>query len=211
MKFYDYCVFDYADGMPGMAAELGWGGLCLLKDGPAGMGKIDPVKGLLIETEKVQNVKKEAVRNRKRFEIIVASGLNEDVNRAAVETPEIDILVTVEGARIDHVMVKLAAKNNVALGFDFRQLLHSSGVQRSRIFSRMRENAKLVKKFRAPFVITSGSVSEWDMRAPFELTAFGRLLGFEEPAIKEALSGKMIENNRKKLGGKWVQPGVEVE
>jgi ribonuclease P/MRP protein subunit RPP1 len=215
MKSYDYCILASSDEIIRKAEGLGWDGVCILESGTAvkemPRSRMDVMKGLLIETAKPDEARSAAQRARKIQEIVAVRGLNEDVNRIASETPEVDILLPGPGARIDFVMVKLARKNNVAVGFDFSQLLHSSRRERSSAFSVMLENAKIVKKFGAPFVLTSGAVSEWDLRAPSELAAFGRVLGLDAPSIREAMSGKMAEENRKRLGGKWVMPGVEVE
>ena len=218
MKFYDYCLIaeDGIEAIMKKAIELGWNGLCILNEKKKNLplkkiDKIDVVRGLLIETNKAKDVGKEAANNRKLFEIIAARGVNEEVNRMAVETPEIDILLPAPDAKIDYVMVKLAKKNNVAIGFEFRLLLQSSGEERGRIFSRMLETAKLVKKFRAPFVLTSGAMSDWDLRSPSELYSFGKVLGFDPSGIRTNLSDKIVEENRKRLGDKWVMPGVEVE
>ncbi len=217
MKSYDYCILGGSD--PGAFSEkgaaLGWDGLCLLDPELAGKlpgkGKVELVPAAMIEPAKAGDVRKEAVRMRPRFPIIVVRGLDEAVNRAAVETAAVDILLPAEEAKIDYVMAKLAKKNGVAIGFEFRQLLQSSGEDRSRLLSKLLETAKLVKKFGAPFVLTSGAMSEWDMRAPSELAAFGRNLGFDTPRIMESLSDRLLQKNRKRLGGKWVMPGVEVE
>lgn len=219
MSKYDYCILEGSDpaAVSEKAALLGWDGLCLLDaESPERVkGKekhrIDLVRGTLIEADKAETVRKETPKKRKGYEVIAVRGLSEEANRAAVETPAVDILLPGEDSRIDYVMVKLAKKNNVAIGFEFRSLLQSSGEDRSRVFSRMRGNAKIVRKFGAPFVITSGAMSEWDIRAPSELIAFGRVLGFESPQITKAISAGLIEGNRKRLGGKWVMPGVEVE
>jgi ribonuclease P/MRP protein subunit RPP1 len=219
MSLYDYCILACSDpaAVSEKAATLGWDGLCLLDAGlpekPAMKGKcrIDLVRGALIETDKPGLVKREAQKTRDRFEVIAVMGLTEEANRAAVEAPAVDILLPGQDTRIDYVMAKLAKKNNVAIGFEFRSLLQSSGEDRSRLFSRMRGSAKIVRKVGAPFLITSGAMSEWDMRAPSELIAFGRELGFETPRITKAISAGLIEENRQRLGGKWVMPGVEVE
>jgi ribonuclease P/MRP protein subunit RPP1 len=219
MSMYDYCILEGSDpaALSEKAAMLGWDGLCLLDpESPEGVeakGKtgIDIVRGILIETDKAETVRKEARRVRERFGVIAVRGLSEEANRAVAETPAVDILLPGEDSRIDYVMVKLAKKNNVAIGFELRSLLQSSGVDRSRVFSRLKGNAKIVSKFGGPFVITSGAMSEWDIRAPSELIAFGRVLGFETPKITKAISSWLIEGNRKRLGGKWVMPGVEVE
>jgi ribonuclease P/MRP protein subunit RPP1 len=216
MAFYDYCVLADS-GLPAVlktAKELGWGGLCLIGKSSSGEGKkagVDVVKGLLIETSKAADVRKEAVRNRKDYEIIAVRGLDESVNRAASETPEVDVLLPALGTGVDFKTAKFAGKNGVSVAFELTPLIHLSGEERGKAFSGMAENAKVVKRFGAPFVLCSGAMTEWDLRAPSELMAFGKAMGFEQHRIKESLSGGLVEKNRKKLGSKWISRGVEVE
>ena len=139
---------------------------------------------------------------RKNIEII--SAIRED--REAVETAEVDIVFPGE---MNYIMVRLAKKNQVAVGFDFHPLLHSSGKGRGRLLGDYLQTARLVRKYKAPFLLTSGAKSEWELRSPSELVAFGKVLGFSEADAKEALSGKILERNRKRLGKGWVMPGVE--
>jgi ribonuclease P/MRP protein subunit RPP1 len=217
MAFYDYCILadSGAAAIISMAAELGWDGLCLLGGepfpGPLKRKGLDVMRGLLIEPAKASDVKKEAAGGRKVSEIIAVRGTDEAVNRAAVETPQVDLLLPAPGTRIDYKMARLAVRNGVRLAFEFTPLVQSSGEDRGRIFSIMAGNAAVAVKFRAPFAITSGALSEWDLRAPGELASFARALGFSQPGIREALSASLIRANRKKLGGKWISPGVEVE
>ncbi|MFQ5648206.1 MAG: RNase P subunit p30 family protein, partial [Candidatus Aenigmatarchaeota archaeon] len=142
-------------------------------------------------------------------------GGDADLNRAAVETPEVDILAHPWRERkdcgLDHVMAKLAAKNRVAVQFDFSELLHSSKRSRVQLLAQLMAAAELVRKYRAPFIISSGARAPFDLRAPSDLVSFGRVLGFRDPDIKRALSGGIVKENRKRLSGKWVMPGVEIE
>ena len=217
MQSYDYCVLADSD-LPDVlkkGALLGWDGMCLLNAGgtiePSWESTIELVRGALIETSNANSVKTEAAKLRQGCESLTVRGMNEEVNRAAVETAAVDILLPAPGSKIDYVMVKLAKEKNVAIAFELGLLLQSSGVERSRIFSRMLEVSKIVRNFSAPFVLTSGAMSGWDLRSPSELTAFGRVLGFEEPRIKDSLSGNLAGKNRRRLSDKWIMPGVEVE
>ena len=143
---------------------------------------------------------------------ILVFGGDPEINRAACETPEVDVLAHPELGEnngLDHVMARKAKENGVAIEFNFRQLLVNYKKSRSECFSRMLENAKLVKKYRTPFVLTSGALSPWDLRGPPELASFGRLLGFSDPEIRKALEGGRIAENRKRLGSGWIMPGVE--
>jgi len=214
MKFYDYLVLASGPGAPGMAQELGWHGACIAGADAAGASKgtgPDILSGLLINAKSPEALGKEVAANRKSFEIIIARCATEDAGRAASGTPGIDIIIPPESCRMDYITARIARKNGAAIGFEFAQLLHSSGEERCRRFSAMLESARVVRRVKAPFALVSGAVTEWDLRAPSELEAFGRVLGFGTPAIRTALSGRLAGRNRKRLGGGWVQPGVEVE
>ena len=141
-----------------------------------------------------------------RRSILLISAQGED--RDAVETPEIDVVFPRE---LNHIMAKLAKKNQVAIGFDFHPLLHESKRGREEVLERYFGIAKLVRKYTVPFLLTSGAKNSWDLRAPSDLIAFGKVLGFSEPACKQALSGNFLKENKKRLGKNWIAPGIEKE
>jgi ribonuclease P/MRP protein subunit RPP1 len=157
-------------------------------------------------------IRKNARAMRRKVELIVVKGGEESLNRAIVESPEIDILSEhLIGGRcgINHVLARLASDNNVAIEFDFSLLLDSYKRHRTRVVSGLLETARYVRKYGSPFVLVSTASGPWELRSPSELAAFGRFLGFPDPQIKKALSGGMVEENRKRLSGKWIMPGVE--
>ena len=175
---------------------------------------IDVAVGLEL-SGKAHEIQALAKSARRQNELIIVRGGSEEVNRAALETPEVDILVSPAlqsgDAGINHILARLGAKNNVAICFDFWEVLQSYKKTRSQILSSYLETARFVRKYKCPFILSAGALSEWDMRAASELMAFGKFLGFQEGQCKAALSGRIVAENRKRLGGKWVMPGVEVE
>lgn len=225
MSFYDYHLHsENFNETIEIAKKLGFGGLCFVlnwsnhKDLEA-FKKVSKTKGLDIVVgvelhEKAYNVKKVAKKIRKDVEIILVHGGDYDVNRAAVETPEVDILLHPEMDRddsgFDHVMAKLAKENNVAIDFALNDVIYSYKKSRVKILAHLMKNAKIVKKYKTPFVLTSGGYSTWDLRSPSEILSFGKILGFESSNIKKALSGWIVKENRKRLKKGWIQPGVEV-
>jgi ribonuclease P/MRP protein subunit RPP1 len=217
MGFWDYCVREDADirETARMAEKLGLSGICVLGKGDANPAqakhKAEVATGLLVEEKNPDLMRKHVRKNRKSCEMIAVAGNDDMMNRIAAETPEVDILLPAAGTKIDVVMAKAARKNSVRIGFEFGLLLHSTLQERGRLFSQMMLNAQSVRKFGAPFVIVSGAQSEFGLRSPSELIAFGKVLGFDESMIKKGLSPGMIRENRKRLSGKWVMPGVEVE
>ena len=228
MNFYEYHVHPEIDleGVVKTLEKLRWSGACFvcnsiekikeLKNEMKNLEtNLDIAFGYKIETDKPNNVTKLARRFRRRVEIILVHGGKLEINRKACETPEVDILTHPELGRndggLDYVMAKLAKENHVAIEFNFRNLLLSYGKIRSAVFSSMLNNARLVKKYKAPFVLTSGAVEPYDLRSPSELIAFGRTLGLNSKDVKLSLSDGIIKENRKRLGGRWIMPGVEIE
>lgn len=170
--------------------------------------------GIEVSTERHSQIRKLVARVRKAAEIVVACGGTDELNRAALETPEVDILINhdINGrCGINHVLARLARKNNVAIGFDFNQLMSSYRLGRIQEFSAMTDTARVARRFRAPFILTSGARNPWDMRSPSELIAMGRLLGFTEAETRHGLSDQIVKENRRRLSGKWIMPGVEIE
>ncbi len=201
------------------ARALGWKGICIL----AGSGKeagtahekgIELTRGILLQPQKPSDIEKAIDRYRKTTEVLAVKGGDIDINRTAIESVGIDMLIspyTDYSDGMDHVTARLARKNNVHVGFAFSGLLHSARQTRADIFACMCSVASLVRKYKAPFVLASFGESAYDIRSPSDMLSFGRLLGFDDRRIKESMSGGIARENRKRLSGKWIMPGVEKE
>ncbi len=231
MKYYDlHTGSGNLKEILRLARELGWSGLGIIipydrdfsrnletlrKEIKTLKPKLDIALGAEISGEKPGKIRRTAKDLRKKLELIVVSGGDLEANRRALETPETDILshpyLDRNDPGLDHVMAKLAEKNRVAIEFSFNEILYAYKKRRSQILQNLLGAAKLVKKYKAPFTISSGARGPWDLRSPSELTALGRVLGLPNPEIKHSLSEGILQENRKRLGKKWVMPGVEVE
>lgn len=227
MRFYDLHVHPEVDlaKMLDFSKRLEWKGICLVLGSLKEIGEmrkslskfrdLEIFYGLKIETGKTHEMVRAARKARKKADVILVHGGNLEINRKAVETPEIDVLCHPELERndsgLDHVMAKLAEKNNVAIEINFREFLMAYRKKRSDVFSRIGKNVRLIRKYRCPFILTSGAVSPWDLRSPSDLMSFGKTLGFGGKEVKHSLSGKIITENLRRLSNKWVSLGVEME
>ena len=138
MNFYDYHLHsENIQETVEVAKKLGLSGLCFVinwtnKDDleafKAKLPKenIDLFLGVELH-EKSGNVSIIAKKIRKDVDVILVHGGDLEVNRTAVETPEVDILLHPEMERddqgLDHVMVRLAKENNVAIDFAFNDVI----------------------------------------------------------------------------------------
>ncbi|HIP88692.1 MAG TPA: Ribonuclease P protein component 3 [Thermococcus paralvinellae] len=123
--------------------------------------------------------------------LIYVQGGNMRVNRFALETG-VDALISPEFGRkdngFDHVLAKIAAKNDVAIGFSLSPLLKADPYERASILKFMMKNWQLVEKYRVPRFITSSAESMWEVRAPRDLMSLGIALGMEISQAKASTS-----------------------
>ena len=236
MEFYDFHVHStFSEGKSTLleiaqrAKLLGFSGICIVNY----FSQFEDIEKLKKEVETVRKdvgieiflgfeaknhyELNKLRRLRKSYDVLLVRGGSLNLNRKAVETPEVDILAHPEFGRKDpglnHVMVKLAAKNDVAIEINFREILVSSKASRQRILHNMATNVMLCKKYGAKVIITSGAFSHWEMRDPKILVCMGCLIGLELSESKNSLSKiplsiiKKIEERRSK---KWIMPGVKV-
>ncbi|MFH0889684.1 MAG: RNase P subunit p30 family protein [Candidatus Aenigmatarchaeota archaeon] len=232
MRAYDLHVHaspfggeNSAEEVVEFAKKLGWSGvaLCCSPDSESfdkqlkildslKTSDFDVVKAVEIKAENLQEFYKTIDSVRKKVEIIVVSGGDIEVNKAAVETKEVDVLSHPERQRndsgIDAVMAKTAADNQVHIELNFREVLNSYRKSRVHVLSHMRQNLKLSGKYGFPIAITSGAYSKWELRAPRELAAFGLNLGMHLDATFQSLAVQRLDINRQKLSKDWVMPGV---
>jgi len=139
------------------------------------------------------------------------------LNREAVETPEVDILTHPEFGRLDsglnHIMMRLAKKNNVAIEINFRNILIESKNSRSKVLAKMQNNIKLAKKFHVPVILCSGAISHHEMRDPLVMVSMAEQLGLDLKTAKESLSKipeKILQQALERKHGNWISPGVKI-
>jgi len=236
MTFYDLHVHSaFSEGTSTLeqlattAKSIGYGGICFAEY----YKSEDQIKKMQAELEKVagktgigvflgfeaRNSKELNILSEKRrnFDILLVHGGSVDLNREAVETPEVDILTHPELERFDsgmnHTMMKLAAKNNVAIEINFRQILINSMKSRAKVMQNMRSNILLAKKFGAPVIICSGAVSHWELRDPLSLSSFATILGMDLAAANRSISRipeDILRESSRRREPDWIGPGIRI-
>lgn len=123
----------------------------------------------------------------------IISGGNEIINRKAVESKSVDILLHPEentkkdfmhsrNSGLNQVLCKLASKNNVAIGFSFNNILNSSGMKRATILGRMMQNIILCRKYKVKMIIINHIANDSE-RSNGDLRSFGICLGMHPSEI----------------------------
>ena len=176
---------------------------------PKEVNGVEIINCMMIKAKNPQELNDIAMKIRDKTEVLMVHGGDYDVNRAACENSLIDILCHPELGRkdsgLDHIAVKAAASNKVAIEINFRAILESYKKRRVRILSFMTKNVKLCREYNADVITTSGAVNKYGLRSGRELAAVTNLLGLELGKAIESVSSvpeEIVKINKEKLAGR---------
>ena len=116
---------------------------------------------------------------------IIFSSNNDELNRKILEKEKIDILLLNQSKRKDfqkqrnsglnHVLAKIAKKNNVSIGINFDEIINSKDKEKSNIIARIKQNIKLCNKNKLKMKFVT--VDKRNKRNVHDLKALGLVLG----------------------------------
>lgn len=123
--------------------------------------------------KQIQKLKKE-----KPNEEIIVRAQSQEFNRKILETKEISVLLSPEihnrkdklkerDSGLNEVLCKLAAKNNIKIGIDLKEIQKLEKKQKAIIIARIMQNIMLCKKSKAEIKIIN--CNEKDKREAFSL------------------------------------------
>lgn len=162
---------------------------------------------LEIKSNNVNEIKKTARKFRNKSSCISVIGGNLKINRATVETIQIDVLSRPYLRRFDgginHVLAKEAVKNNVAVELCFKDVLRSYLSHRSKVISNFKDIYTLYRKYDFPLILSSRAESVFDIRTAHDFIAFFKQTGLTASEIdKSFLTAQNIlefNENRDKM------------
>jgi ribonuclease P/MRP protein subunit RPP1 len=230
MEFHDlhvHSIGESAEQFAVMAKQLGYSSICISeyfknqqKELQKEFQRVEEKTGMRIylgfEAKSVGELAKLA-GIRRQFDVLLVHGGDLKLNRAACETPEVDILTHPEFGRADsglnHVLAKAAAENDVAIEVNFRNILVNEGKSRARIVANISQNVTLARKFGAPLVLCSGAVSPWEMRDPMAMVSMAMQVGLGQKEAKDSATKvpeMILKNSYERKSKNWVMPGVKI-
>ena len=153
------------------------------------------MKYTLIKADSIDKLVKKV---NKASGVVIVEGGNDKINRAALENKKVNILLGPEkGKKRDHthyrnsglnqVLCKLANKNNIAIGFDFNDVLYAKErykLERYIILGRMMQNVRFCRKYKVKMYVFDFS----NERNKEELRSFCFVIGMTPGEAKEAVS-----------------------
>lgn len=229
-KFYDFCVHAVPDGentaeqLAALAMHFGYSGIALANHSDklpqsrpvviSSTNEFEVFRGIELVEENPSKLHSLIGKFRKSVDVLIVHGGSENVNRAALENPRVDILnhpAFDKSSGLNQVLAKAAAENDVAIGLTLRPLLHTRGPRRVRLLSDLRANLDLARKYDVSLVLSSDAMSCFDLRSPIEVLALAEVCGLEEEEALEAITTvpeRIISRNRPGPG--HIREGIEV-
>lgn len=142
---------------------------------------------LEIKSNNVNEIKKTVRKFRNRSLCISVIGGDLKINRAAVETIQVDVLSRPYLRRFDgglnHVLAKEAVRNNVAVELCFKDVLKSYLSHRSKVISNFKDIYTLYRKYDFPLILSSRAESVFDIRTTHDFMAFFKQTGLTSSEI----------------------------
>ncbi|NVM27372.1 MAG: hypothetical protein HWN65_00910 [Candidatus Helarchaeota archaeon] len=235
MKFYDLGVSsslstgeDAIETMLDLAIELGYSGMGFA-DFEENAPKI--IKQLrkqyqdkcgiytraTIVPRSVNNMKEKVKKLRNRVDFIaVKSGSDEkNIYINAILDKRVDIISLSdpkEFGSLDYSHFKMARENVTVIEISTQNLIRE-GIQKSRLMRIMSKCCVQLVRSKAPFILTSGAKSKWELRAPGELAALARLVKIPEKNAFAAMSlhpEKLVRKAEMIKDPNYIMAGVRV-
>ena len=226
MSYYESCIHalpegsDSASRLALAAKRLGYSGIIICNhtgyekvfrpEAVLEISSINVAFGIEVVAPNPRSLRSKVTAARGKYPFVAVHGGSEEMNRAACENPEVDMLVHPEEGKkvLGIATAKAAQKNQVAIGLDLSPLIRLRGNSRSRWLQIVQRNIILARKFDLSFIITTCASSRLDLRAPRDLQALAEIAGLESFEAEEALRfpGHLLDENCRK----WLGPGVEI-
>jgi len=221
-KFYDFSIHtapecsDSPEAMAETASGYGYAGIAITNHTPHQPQKlemtdhprIEVYSGIEIVAKNPHHLMQMIQKHRAKVRVLSVHGGNEKINRAAVESHAVDILSHPD-ERLNHVLMRFASENRVAIEFNLDSIIKMRGRVRVRALTNFRHNLKLARKYGAPMILASNAQSIYDLRAPAEMIALASIFGMTEGEAIAALS-TVPEEIIRRGSENWIMEGVEI-
>jgi len=122
---------------------------------------------------------------------IIFSSDDDELNRKILEKEKIDILLLNQEKRKDfhrqrnsglnHVLARLAKKNNVIIGINLDELVNASEKEKAKILARISQNVRICNKNKLKMKL----IYKNQKRNDFDLKALGLILGMPTEMVKD--------------------------
>lgn len=162
-------MFDFVRFYP-PKIDLGYKGFVVLSENP-------PKDGYSGHIVKAENPKELREKLKRIKHSIVAVDCPSELLKEAVMRIKVDIILDNEKRELDYTTIKLAKEKDVIIEFGLSKFLTSKWMKRSLLFTRLKEEMKIVNKFNTPFILTSSAENVYQLRTRKQIETFFSYFG----------------------------------
>ncbi len=217
-RFYDLYIHPIPDTLDSItclanvAKRYGYSGIAVINSTAKVLDMVNKPEDFSIFSgieisSKPSKLREEIKKKKRKEDILIARGYDEEFIRAAAETEGFDILM--QPAKFNNVLAKAAGDNSIALGFDMGQVISTRGEARIRELIIMRTNLRHARKYDLKMVLTSGGTLHYDIRSPREMAALAGIFGMTVKEVVDAMSCVPVDILKRKSPD-YVQEGIEI-
>lgn len=174
MKKIDFVFpFNNEEEFIGIATKLGYKELCFIYVA----GEINALKERikrLQEKTKIKLLLGITPKNFKKFDVDYRLLESSNKNQAVLEKGGFGILYSIEKFNINHVLCKLAKKNNITFAFSFSNILKNE--DKAKMLSKLKRSLMLCKKYKVDVIFGSFASNPFEMRNYYDLISFFDLI-----------------------------------
>ncbi len=127
----------------------------------------------------------------KKKGLVIVEGGSEELNRKALESKKVDVLINPESegkdsikqriSGLNQVLCKLANKNNILVGFTLDRINNPD------IIGRIMQNIRLCRKYKVKMVFFTFAKDKYEMRQANDLISLLKILGMTPLEAKNSL------------------------
>ncbi|MFH1711144.1 MAG: RNase P subunit p30 family protein [Nanoarchaeota archaeon] len=127
-------------------------------------------------TEEARKLIEKASKNKEK---IIVQGKDIEFNRKVLENKKVDILILnhkigkdklkERDSGLNQVLCKIARNNNITLAIDFNEIINSEKREKAIILGRIKQNIKLIKKFKNKLTIINPPEDKISLSALFRV------------------------------------------
>lgn len=178
----------------------------------------DIVNGVEIVRSDPQHASGVLGNERSQRTIVAIRGGTDVLNRFAAEQPRVDVLTKPfigsnksRTGDINHVLIKAAVRNEVAIELNLGPTIRAEGGRRIKHIQRLNKLKRLIDHYDAPYVVSATPNSHLEFRTPQELAAVGAEIGLGETWVYDGFTAwdEIITRNRHRRSESFIAPGVE--
>jgi RNase P/RNase MRP subunit p30 len=166
----------------------------------------------------LEDMKRSVKDLRNNVDIIAVRSKSDDKNVYvnAILDKRIDMISLsdlIEFECLNYSHFKMAKENAKIIEITTRNLILYEGVQRSKLMRAMNKSCLQLVRSKAPFIISSGAQSKWELRGPSELGALAELVNIPKKVALDAISthpGNLLQKIEMIRDPNYIMSGIKV-